>query len=338
MTSRLPENKAPKGAVQIIVSNSRLQIRFRFGGKRHYLSIGLTDSPTNRKLAEMKARQIELDIISENFDLTLKKYKPGSALSTADSVTPISTPKLLLGELWQSYTDFKRPQCSPSTMNNSFKRYANCIKRLPTQKLEDAVEIRNYCLSEIPIISCKRFIIQLSACCKWAVSSGLIDENPFHGMSEDIKLPKAQHSEFDDINPFTVEEREQIIQALKNDVFTKTRRVKRQHQFKHSHYAPYVEFLFLTGCRPSEAIALQWRHISNDFRFIRLEQAVVIGENGKVCKQGLKTQQRRRFPCNKKLQTLLSSIRPENDYSSESLVFPSHEENWIDTSKFQHRV
>jgi hypothetical protein len=37
-----------------------LQLRFRYGGKRHYFSIGLPDNPQNLKAAELKARQIEL--------------------------------------------------------------------------------------------------------------------------------------------------------------------------------------------------------------------------------------------------------------------------------------
>jgi hypothetical protein len=33
----------------------------------------------------------------------------------------------------------------------------------------------------------------------------------------------------------------------------------------YSYYAPFVEFLFLTGCRPSEAIGLQWKHVISDY-------------------------------------------------------------------------
>ena len=33
-----------KGTVAIIISNDRLQLRFNYGGKRHYLSLGLSDT------------------------------------------------------------------------------------------------------------------------------------------------------------------------------------------------------------------------------------------------------------------------------------------------------
>ncbi|MEL7246709.1 MAG: DUF3596 domain-containing protein, partial [Cyanobacteria bacterium J06573_2] len=76
MGSQKSRTKASKGTVQIKTSNQRLQLVFSFGGKRHYLSTGFTDTKANRKLAEMKAKQIELDILCNNFDITLVRYKP----------------------------------------------------------------------------------------------------------------------------------------------------------------------------------------------------------------------------------------------------------------------
>ncbi|MFM2432980.1 MAG: hypothetical protein RLZZ511_4194 [Cyanobacteriota bacterium] len=105
-------SKASKGTVKVKNSNDRLQLVFSYGGKRHYLSTGFTDTDSHRKLAEMKARQIELDILSGNFDSTLEKYKPPKV----ELVTPIFTPipgaaeaepeaiGPLLGDLWERYT------------------------------------------------------------------------------------------------------------------------------------------------------------------------------------------------------------------------------------------
>ncbi|MGK7938041.1 MAG: site-specific integrase, partial [Xenococcaceae cyanobacterium] len=41
MYSQTPTGKASKGSVVIINSNGRLQLRFSYCGKRHYISIGL---------------------------------------------------------------------------------------------------------------------------------------------------------------------------------------------------------------------------------------------------------------------------------------------------------
>jgi integrase len=99
MHAEEPQSKSRKGSVQIKTSNGRLQLVFSHAGKRHYLSLGLPDSKTNRKLAEMKARAIELDIVSGNFDTSLTKYKPQSAMGTATPVTPIVTQKPNLDDL-----------------------------------------------------------------------------------------------------------------------------------------------------------------------------------------------------------------------------------------------
>ena len=82
---------------------------------------------------------------------------------------------------------------------------------------------------------------------------------------------------------------------------------------------------------------MQWKHISLDFRFISFEQAVVESENGQVRKEGLKTQERRKFPCNPKMQEFLREIKPE-DASPEALIFPSPQGKWIDSSNFRNRV
>jgi integrase len=112
MPNQPPKSKSSKGTVQIKISNDRLQLVFRFVGKRYYLSTGFTDTVTNRKVAQMKARQIELDILSGNFDPTLAKYKPESLLAkVTPSITPIAAASLV--DLWDSYVEFKHASLSP---------------------------------------------------------------------------------------------------------------------------------------------------------------------------------------------------------------------------------
>jgi len=323
MYPNVSTGKAPKGSVQIKPSNNRLQLVFSFGGKRHYLSTGYPDTPQYRKLAKMKASEIEKDILYERFDSTLEKYKPKSALSTVTPVTPISTPKPNLAELWGKYVEWKRPQCAPSTMKNQYQAYASYLERLPIHDLDRANEIRDHVLQTIPINSAKRFIVALNACCNWAVKSGLITENPFYGMASEIKLPKSEKAD-NDINPFSLPERNQIIEAFKSNRYYKI-------------YAPLVEFLFNTGARPSEVIALQWKHVTSDLKFVSFEQAVTVSEKGLAVKQGLKTQEKRRFPCNAKVQGILSSIKPE-DAKPDDLLFPSPEGKYIDFHNFRNRA
>ncbi|UBF28861.1 DUF3596 domain-containing protein [Kovacikia minuta CCNUW1] len=149
MYSETAQKKASKGSVQVTESHGRLQLRFRVQGisKRFNLSMGLPDNPTNRKAAEQRARQIELDVASGNFDPTLKKYKPEYSLSIASpditpKITPKVTPKPTLNELWDKFLEYKRPQCSPSTMRYQYRVFTGYLKKLKTHDLKDASVIR----------------------------------------------------------------------------------------------------------------------------------------------------------------------------------------------------
>ncbi|MBD2502316.1 site-specific integrase [Anabaena azotica] len=319
MFSKNSKERGYKGSVSIISSNGRLQLRFHYGGKRHYLSTGLLDIPANRKLAEFKAAEIEKDILYERFDESLEKYKPRSSLSTVTPVTPIHKQKPHLDELWNKYSEFKKPQISPSTFAKDFAKHRNHIAKLPTRSLDEASTIRDYLLANLTPDAAKRCLTQFKACCNWAMEEGLIDANPFAAMK--IKAPKGTTEE-QDINPFSKEERDLIIRTFASDRY-------------YSHYTNYVRFLFFTGCRPSEAIALKWKHITTSV--VQFRESVVVSEDGLVMKEGLKTQIKRDFPINSELLEILDEIRPE-EAVPEALMFTSPKGKFIDHHNFSHRA
>lgn len=279
---------------------------------------------TNRKLADLKAKEIEKDILFERFDETLVKYKNpnNSALS---SVTPEFTPTRqadpALDVLWERYVDFKRFQVSQTTIARDYARYRSHIAKLPTRDLVEAISIRNYVVANNSADTAKRILTNLSACCDWAMKSRLIASNPFSGMAADIKVSKADADEDMDINPFSREERDRIIAHFATDRY-------------YSYYTPLVNFLFFTGCRPSEAIGLQWKHIND---YVHFEQAVTFGEEGLSLKKGLKTQEKRRCRINQQLSEILDAIRPEQS-EGEDYLFPSPEGKFIDFNNFRNRA
>ncbi|MCU0567474.1 MAG: site-specific integrase [Oculatellaceae cyanobacterium Prado106] len=338
MYSREKIARSSKGSVQFKNTKGRLQIVFsypvqiangEFERKRFYISTGYDDTPLNRQRVGNTVRILQRDIDYGEVDLTLQKYSPIASLS-ASAIPPISPnppepdpPELQ--EFWEKYTAFKRRSLSPSTIAKDYVRVAHCIQNeFPSRKLKDAVLIRDWLVANKTPDTAKRLLTQLSACCKWSMKSQLTGENPFKGMAADIKVPKGDGNDEDtDINPFTLEERDRIIAAFRGD--------------RHfSCYAPLIEFLFMTGCRPSEAVALQWQHISADYRTIRFEQAIVVSENGLVCKKGLKTQKKRMFPANGKLAAMLAAIKPAHA-TGDTKVFPSPRDTWIDVHNLTNR-
>lgn len=278
--------KRPKGSVGIETNNGCLRLRLPrhvFGGQQKYLYLGLSDTKINRQLAEAKAQQIQSDIFFERFDPTLERYKP-----PIYSLPPKPQKVVSLDELWQQYTDFKKKTLSPSSLKD-FKKIANHIQRFPSRSLAQAKAIATHLADTLTADTTKRILTQLNACCEWALERDLIDENPFSGLTRRVKVVKSRT-----INPFTVQERDAIIKAFE--------------EFSgHCHYAPFVKFLFLTGCRTSEAVGLQWQHIDLALTYITFAEAVVEGQRTR----STKTHKIRKFPINQQLKDLLGGIRPE---------------------------
>jgi integrase len=96
-------------------------------------------------------------------------------------------------------------------------------------------------------------------------------------------------------------------------------------------YAPWVKFLFYTGCRPEEAAGLQWQWVTE--KTITFAQALPydVGEL-----QETKTHKTRAFPINDRLRRLMSSIRPFPRFPFE-FVFPADNNGAFEYHNFQSR-
>jgi integrase len=122
------------------VNHGRLQIVITYCGVRRYHSLGLPDSKGNRIYAERIERWIASDLINNSFDPTFEKYK-------RDALKPDSEHKpdndITIAQLWEVYTDYKRPQLAPSTIAKDFDRVANHITKFPVTSLNGAVAVRD---------------------------------------------------------------------------------------------------------------------------------------------------------------------------------------------------
>jgi integrase len=313
-------NKTPAGQPKVKVSNGRLQIVFTYQKQRKYLSLGTSDSKRNRQDAETVRLWIESDITasrfdSSRFDPSLSKYKRRSP--TESEQLPAENITLL--ELWERFTDYKRPQLSQTTIAKDFERVRLNLNKLPFDRLGDAIAIRDYLVNNTSPNTAKRVLSKLSAACVWGMVSKLVAENPFDGMSADIMLEKNDDEH--DIKAFTTEERDRIIQKFID---------------RGSHYAPLVEFLFRTGCRPSEAIALQVKHIGKEYRSITFSQAITPSEDGLKLKKKLKTQSQRVFPCGDNLSLFLRSLVGDSP-EPERFLFASQQGGLVKIDRFSDR-
>ncbi|MEB3277393.1 MAG: tyrosine-type recombinase/integrase [Lyngbya sp.] len=321
--------KRRKGKVGVSSYNGVLRLsipRSLCGGKQQYLYLGLKDDPTNRKFAETKAQQIEADILYERFDSTLEKYR-----SQNTAISEEKPSKVTLEKLYKQYIEIRRSNARPGTWKNNYLVALGHIKRSPFADIDPDSEMTGYAQKMLDWASqtlspdtCRRLIQQLNACLKWAIKSKRVSLNrsPFEGMAAEAKkLVKKSEDEETDINPFTREERDAIIEAFKA-------------YSKDSRYYHYACFCFYVGCRPSEAIGLAWEDVSSDLSKITFKNAIVAGQGGFEKCSGLKTQSKRVFPCNSQVKELLREMRSARQ-SANGLVFTSAKGNVFSTSYFR---
>lgn len=120
---------------------------------------------------------------------------------------------------------------------------------------------------------------------------------------------------------FTPEEKQKIIDGFTNHKGNWNGRGNTGKSYKH--YANFVSFLFLTGCRPSEAIGLRWQDVDPIFRKITFDGGIFQLTKGKQIRtKGSKNNKKRDFPCNLELQNFLKNIKQEKALPND-LVFPS---------------
>lgn len=319
----------------IAIENKNGKLRLRLpraiaAGCSRYIYTGLEDTDDNRKKAQVVAWAIEEDISRGTLDTTLARYKQ----EFRPKQTLVKQVSLL--SLWLKYAEYKRPQLAQTTYEKDYlRKLPNHIRQLSTQDIREAVAIRNHLLQTLSANAAKRVLMHLSACCRWAEDSGIITRNPFAQMSASIRQPTQTKN----IDPFTCAERDAIIKAFAD---------------KRPHYVAFVKFLFFTGCRTGEAIALQWKHISPDFSFITFAESY---DSQLGIRKPTKTGKSRRFPCNQQLQQLLSELKQANapmqlstdgalltraakeqHVSPEALVFTSPKGLPIDNGKFTNQV
>jgi len=240
-----------------------------------------------------------------------------------------TAPNLTLSDLFSKYVEFKRPTWKPKTLNYMVATIQFHVNGCPYQLLSQnsSLQIRAWLLANTTNSMSKRVLMHLNAAVKWALKyklvSSVLTASPFEGMV--AELPQHGWQKNSEPNGFTELEKENILRAFKN---------YQEVWGKPCYYYSMVDFLFLTGCRPSEAIGLRWCDVADDFSHIAFSGSVQYIQGKEVRSEGSKNNRRRKFPCNQKLRQLLESIKPPNLIDKNKLVFPSPGGKAINYGKF----
>ena len=301
---------AKTNIVSIEALNDRgLRLRWRHGGHRHCLALGLPDGLTNRAVAEGKARQIELDILSGHFDKSLERYRLQPKVEQRASLT--------VPNLFECFMKKKQKDVYKRTM----EKYQVTLKQLQghfgNKKATELTEelgqefANSLKLTELTL---KERIGLLRAAWDYGIKLNLVEHNPWEAVQRRIKVSPKQAPK-----PFTRAEMTKIIETFRGDRY-------------YSFYTDYVEFLMLSGVRTGEAIGLRWGHISEDCSTMWIGESVSQGE-----RKSTKTNKARVIKLSKRLQVLLQGRRP-SIFEPDTLVFPAKKGGSIDSHDFRNRA
>ncbi|PSF37773.1 integrase [Aphanothece hegewaldii CCALA 016] len=313
--------RSSKGQASIQEDKGRLRIRFPrelFDGKVKVMSLNLPATKDGYTEARHRLSAIQADIDFGTFDPTLASYqKQSKKPKHLQQVTDLY-PDIELMDLWLRYFNYKKPMLKESTI----QYYEVCIARtLEKSKFKSpyqALELREWLLNNTTESMAKRVLTYVNAAFNWGLKHRLVKGlNPYDGMPTELK---HNYQLSTTPNAFTLEEREKILESFKNHSGNWNGRGYTGKTYQH--YYNFVRFLFLSGCRPHEAIGLCWGNVSQDFKKVTFDGGIFQAYGKRIRTKKSKNNKVRSFPCNLELQTFLESIKPDG-VTSDDLVFPS---------------
>jgi integrase len=253
--------------VRVETVNSRVRLRWSYGGKRYCLAIG-TNTKDAQKAARLKAAKIEKDILFDDFDTTLTKYKQEQFKTALD--------------IWDAYTKHQQAKVHKHTMLN----YRGIRVRLAKWKgsLQSTTDAEKFVKVQADIgpITLRSYLCSLNAAWELAKGRGLVKSNPWQGVK--VKVPPQQRP-----RPFSEAEARAIIAWFRDSQY-------------YSHYTDFITFLFGTGLRFGEAAGLRWSAVSDDCSRIWVGEIMTRGT-----RRPTKTNRARTIPLSGGLQALLLS-------------------------------
>jgi integrase len=315
-----PPSKSIRGIVKVEADKGKLRLAFPsqlsqsvWGKKQKYIYLGVSDTEQNRALAQAKADAIQADITFERFDPTLVRYNLGSKKFLSPKIEPATCGSIR--ELWDKYVNYKSAGVKAKTL----EEYRAIASLLTKVDISSSLSIREGLLEVTTNHRAKKALLHLSAAHKWGMQHKLVDHNPFEGMY--LELPKYLWESDPLPNPFNQDQKQAVLEG-----FRESRR--------YSYYYSFVSFLFLTGCRPSEAVGLRWSAIALDFSEIIFNGAIVLVEGKQVRTDSSKNNRKyRHFPVNHELKDLLTSLP-----RGKNLVFPAPRGGAINYNNFTQRA
>jgi integrase len=286
---------------KVRAKNGNLFIDFYYNKTRYRVSLGVSDTERNMNTANVKLKLLESAIDAEK--LGLSKVDLHAIFPESEQFAPkLEQPKAVLtfDEMYLAWLDnkvhlakntqrtwraFHRKHVSPAI---GYKK-VNEINQTDIRMMIEAMKKDN----KNSVINKK--LVPLKTFFRELVEDEVITKNP-------LARVKPLRNDKPEIHPFTKEELRDLFNAFRDF---------------YPHYTNFISFLAYSGCRPNEAVALQWKHIDWDNKVILIREGYVLGETTEL----KTTSSRRDIDMNSLLYNLLQDQFKKRVETAEQYVF-----------------
>lgn len=317
------KRRRAKGAIQIETRGKGkiLGLRWTYQSQEYRLSVGLPDTPTNRRAANAKAGKIQEDIALGHFDHSLEKYrdKEPEAPQTVKSDTV---------SLFTKFIVFRRQDgTSGQSIAAKYKPLLSNLKRFGCN-IDDsgsACEFIELLRSRQSALIANQNLSLMKGFGQWCLTAGHWDANHF----DEIAPLKGAKRRISNREPFAQQEVDLFMEAIKADPLR-------------CHFSDFCYLIVSLGLRPSEAIGLRWKHFDLDKGMVTICESLSRGEDGRTSgyarqRKVTKTENTRTIPLTPSLVEILQRRRSPED-QLDDLVFLSKTGKPIDDHNFSQRV
>ena len=273
----------------------RIAVQWTTGGQRYSLyGLGDWNSNSDKAKAEALVRSIEADILEKCFDTTLERYKAGLGKAVKRLESPI--------EMFAKWVEHLK--VSDKTFKVHYEPVLNLLIKGSTYSF-NCKPVLDY-WEHLKPSSYNGRIGYLRRFGKWLVDEGYMPLNPYRSLR-----PKS--GDRATIVPFTGEQ----VQAVTFELYE-----------RNSMIGAYYDFLFLTGCRPAEAIGLLKEKVDTAKGELIIDSVLARGDDGSATAKGrirksTKTGDVRVLPLSKRLSLcIVRALGYQQDHRiSSELVF-----------------
>lgn len=303
-----------KESFRIVFNENTKAYRIYLGNSR-YLYLG--------KVSESLAKAIQSRMLSDlalnQFDATLSRYRLDNPATFIKQDSKRDIKQLSLEEFYQAWIESLN--LTTAKYNGKYLEVSKVIKK--ANEYRDIKTGLTKVLSEYKLGTIKTYKPYLNKFFIYCIKQGYLKDNPL----DSIKLNPAKSSK-DNINPLTKAEVNKIIELFST---------------KYPYYRDLTEFLFITGVRPSEALALTWDKVNFDENYILISEAIGKDKslspysNRKLLKE-TKTGIVGKIPLSNRLKELLIERLDNSELKSnnkKNLVFPGLKGSYLDWSKYR---